>query len=403
MVALLYLAGITIIASYHTLKKTVSIIMKTMSYKVLLVYITLATSCALVSGATLKAEPSIEQIIETYRLKVSPEPISKKPGWTKPKNIVVSVDTPERLAWYRQVAPDVKLFAVRTLEQAIKATKELNADAVMGFCSDELVKASSNLTWIQVYSAGVDRCVSETLAQSNISLTNGQRLSSPEIAEHAIAMITSLTRGLDQYHQRQLKAEWARDLLPGNDSIWEINGRTLLVVGLGGIGTEIAQRAHGLGMNVIATRNSSKTGPNFVSYVGLADELLTLATKADVVINALPLTDKTQGIFNEQFFKAMPNHAYFISIGRGKSTVTDDLVAALNAGEIAGAGLDVTDPEPLPEDHPLWSMERVLITPHIAWRSDKFFQRLWPVMRENLRRYVNGEPLLSEVDLKKGY
>ena len=177
----------------------------------------------------------------------------------------------------------------------------------------------------------------------------------------------------------------------------------MLVVGLGGIGTEIAKRGHGLGMKVIATRNSRREGPDYVSYVGLANELNTLAKQADVVINALPLTPETRGIFNKDFFDAMPSHAYFISIGRGQSTVTEDLIAALKNGVIAGAGLDVTDPEPLPPEHPLWTIPRVIITPHIAWRSEKYVARRWVVMRENLRRYVNGEALLSEVDLEKGY
>jgi phosphoglycerate dehydrogenase-like enzyme len=177
----------------------------------------------------------------------------------------------------------------------------------------------------------------------------------------------------------------------------------MLVVGLGGIGTEVARRASALGMTVTATRASSRKGPDFVSYVGLSDELLELAAKADVVVNSLPLTPQTTGLFDAGFFAAMKPTAYFINVGRGKSVVTDDLLLALKEGHIAGAGLDVTEPEPLPSDHPLWMQPNVIITPHISAGSDLRIERLWIVMRENLRRYVAGEPMLSVVDVDRGY
>jgi phosphoglycerate dehydrogenase-like enzyme len=187
------------------------------------------------------------------------------------------------------------------------------------------------------------------------------------------------------------------------DDFMELEGRTVLVVGLGGIGTQVAKRAHGLGMRVIATRGSRREGPDYVDYVGLADEVNELAGQADVVINTAPLTAGTRGMFNAAFFAAMKPSAYFISVGRGASTVTDDLVAALESGSIRGAGLDVTDPEPLPPGHPLWSMPRVIITPHTGGRSDKGRDRLFLLVQENLRRYVNGEPMLSVVDIERGY
>jgi len=177
----------------------------------------------------------------------------------------------------------------------------------------------------------------------------------------------------------------------------------VLVVGLGGIGTQTAKRAHGLGMRVIATRGSRREGPDYVEYVGLAEEMNDLAAQADVVINTAPLTDRTRGMFNAEFFAAMKPTAYFVSVGRGASTVTTDLLAALENGELAGAGLDVTDPEPLPEGHPLWTTPRVIISPHTAGRSDKGRDRLFLLVQENLRRYAAGEPMLSVVDIERGY
>jgi phosphoglycerate dehydrogenase-like enzyme len=257
---------------------------------------------------------------------------------------------------------------------------------------------------VQVYSSGVDRCVpNPSLHEGNKLLTNGQRIASPALAEHAIALMMALVRGLDLYHANQMRGQWVRDTGLAREDFMELEGRTALIVGLGGIGTQTARRAHGLGMRVIATRGSRREGPDYVDYVGLAHEVNDLATQADVVINTAPLTDSTRGMFNAEFFDAMKPTAYFISVGRGASTVTGDLVAALQQGEIAGAGLDVTDPEPLPEGHVLWTLPRVLISPHTAGRSDKGRDRLFLLVQENLRRYVTGEPMLSVVDITRGY
>jgi phosphoglycerate dehydrogenase-like enzyme len=174
-------------------------------------------------------------------------------------------------------------------------------------------------------------------------------------------------------------------------------------VGLGGIGLEVAKRAHALGMKVIATRASSREGPDYVSYVGLSDELPTLIGQADVVVAALPLVPATTRLFDAKMFARMKKSAYFINVGRGGSVVTDDLVAALNNGTIAGAGLDVTEPEPLPKGHPLWKAKNIIITPHMSAQSDLGQSIRELILREQLRRFVAGDKLLSVVDFSKGY
>jgi phosphoglycerate dehydrogenase-like enzyme len=211
-----------------------------------------------------------------------------------------------------------------------------------------------------------------------------------------------LTRGLHNFHRYQIeKGEWKER--PIEFPVLELSDKTLLVVGLGGVGTEVAKRAHGLGMRVIGIRNSSREGPEFVDYVGLSDELYELAAKSDVIVNTLPLTDETRGLFDKQFFDAAKHGTYFISVARGGSTVTSDLIAALKDGRVTAAGLDVTDPEPLPKGHELWTLPNVIITPHIAATTDQGRWRRWAVIRENLRRYVNGEPMLNVVDVSRGY
>ena len=347
-------------------------------------------------------DPAVEVLIEQLGLRESATASRDLPGWSPPKKIVVRQGRPDQLAEYQAIAPGVEFVIVDSIEQA--RVEAIDAQVVLGICDEEMLSASPGLFWIQVYSAGVERCVENPgMHKGNKLLTNGQRIGSPGLAEHAIAMMMMLARGLDVYHANQMKGEWQRQTGLERSDHLELEGRTLLVVGLGGIGTQVAKRGHGLGMRVIATRNSRREGPEYVEYVGLPDELNELATRADVVINTAPLTDRTRGIFNTAFFNFMKPSAFFISVGRGGSTVTDDLVAALKSGSIAGAGLDVTDPEPLPEGHPLWTMPRVIISPHTAGRSDKGRDRLYLMVKENLRRYVNGEPMLSVVDIEKGY
>ncbi len=348
------------------------------------------------------ADPAVQVLINEIGLRESTTASRDLPGWSSPKKIVVRQGRPGALEEYQALAPEVDFVMVESVEQARK--EAVDAQAVLGYCDEELLSGSPGLFWVQVYSAGVERCVANpSMKNGNRLLTNGQRIGSPALAEHSIAMMMMLARGLDVYYANQLSGEWKRNTELDRTDHLELEGRTLLVVGLGGIGTQVAKRGHGLGMRVIATRNSRREGPDYVDYVGLADELNELAAQADVVINTAPLTDQTRGIFNSAFFDAMKPEAFFISVGRGGSTVTDDLVAALNSGSIAGAGLDVTDPEPLPKGHPLWTTPRVIISPHTAGRSGKGRDRLYLMVKENLRRYVSGEPMLSVVDIERGY
>ncbi len=345
------------------------------------------------------AAAEAQALIERFGLRESRQPVRDLGNWKVPEKVVVWQNE-ERLPALRAAYPSITFESVAGVPSLAAALED--ADVFVGYCIPAGVNSDHSLQWIMSMAVGVENCVaSEVVQRQKTIVANVKKLSGPEIAEHAIALMMALNRGLDGFIANQQKEVWDRGLLA--DDIWELEGRTVLVVGLGGIGIEIARRAHGLGMKVTATRNSRREGPEYVSYVGLADELLELAAEADVVINTVPLTDKTNGMFNAEFFEAMQSHAYFVSVGRGKSANTDDLVAALRNGQIGGAGLDVFDPEPLPADHPLWSQPRVIITPHVAFRSEKLRERVWILVEENLRRYVNGDKLISKVDMRRGY
>jgi phosphoglycerate dehydrogenase-like enzyme len=336
-------------------------------------------------------------------LRESPVASRDIPGWQTPDRVVVrSLFGPESVQQLAAALPGVEVIGVGSVDEAVAAMP--GTQVLVGFCRQEIFDAAGSLHWVQVFFAGVENCVPLPAMQSGkLVLTNGQRLGSPTLADHSIALMYGLARELDSSMRSQVKERWESSWGAPLPAMGEVDGKTMLVVGLGGIGTQVAKRAHGLGMRVIATRGSRREGPDYVDYVGLAHEAIELAAQADVVVNAAPLTASTTGMFDAAFFKAMKPSAYFISVGRGKSTVTEDLVAALKAGDIAGAGLDVTDPEPLPDGHALWSMPGVIITPHVAGRSMEAGQRLFALVAENLRRYAAGEPLLSVVNIKKGY
>ncbi len=346
----------------------------------------------LVVSAPVSADITIEQLIAEAGLREGGEPVSEHPGWRKPQKIVAPASIADAI---RAAFPGVEVV---TASRSDASQQIDNADILLGYCSNDIVSSADSLRWVQIFSAGAERCMStDRILDGSVLLTNGQKMTSPAIGEHAVAMTLSLSRNLVQYAKAMEDAPWERA-----NSIETIDGKTMLVAGLGGIGRETAKRAHALGMRVIGTRNSSREGPDYVDYVGLSDELLELAGEADVIVNALPLTEKTRGLFNAEFFDAVKPGVIFVNVARGGSVVQDDLIAALNDGRVAGAGLDVTDPEPLPADHPLWQMDNVLITPHIAWAgADR--QRIAVLAIENIRRYIAGDRLLNVVDPARGY
>lgn len=304
----------------------------------------------------------------------------------------------------KRLAPNVNILHGLSREQAMEHAGEAHAvDA--RFVSPEFLANAPKLVWVMAMSAGVDHLIGlEGLAgNGRVVLTNMRAVHGPAIADHSFAMLLSQTRNLRAYAQHQAAGKWARESGDDTPRSSSLAGRTMLVVGLGGIGGEIAQRAHGFGMRVTAIRRSDTPAPEYVSRLGHATDLLGMLKEADMVAICLPLTPETEGMFDAEAFAAMKPGAFLINIARGPIVDTPSLMAALEAGRLGGACLDVTDPEPLPPEHPLWKHPRVLITPHVAADAEITSERRNAVLRENIRRFGAGEPLLNVVDMKAGY
>ncbi len=388
--------------------------------------VSLAGPVALAQSDTAQLDATEKRLIEHYNMREGPVAMRDLPEWAPIKKIVVRDiygpgslgSTEARIDWISKVAPGVEFVTVNSTQEAIDNGHLRDAQAVIGIgCSPQLIFAFGPKThWTQSSSSGVAGCfysdgedsikAHQMMLERGTVLTSQRGVNSIAISEHALSLMLALIQGVDIHIRRQDKGIWGRfftDRVKDPHIDWELDGRTLLIAGLGTVGTEIARRANALGMRVIATRNSSRTGPDFVDYVGLAHELDGLAAEADVVLSQLPLTAQTDQIFNAEFFEIMKPSAYFINMGRGRHVDMDALVDALRQGHIAGAALEALEPEPLPPGHPLWTMPRVIITPHVSDYSDKHEDTVWQLYRENLRRYIAGDKLLNVIDMEKGY
>lgn len=312
------------------------------------------------------------------------------------KKIVV---TGRGISWIpdmKQLAPNVTFVEGRpdNMTQVVA-----DADAILGEISPALFSAAKKLKWVHIYSAGVERYRFPEFIHSNVMLTNGKIIQGPEIADHAFALLLSLTRGINRAAVDRTKEEWPK----GSWKAIELRGKTAVVIGVGGIGTQIATRAQGFGMTVIGVDPKDIPFHPAISRVVPPDRLDTVLPLADVVFISAPHTPQSEKMVGAKQFELMKRGAYFIAVSRGKLYDTNGLVKALDSKRLEGAGLDVTDPEPLPKGHPLWKFENVVITPHIATVSDMVGARYRELVLDNVARFAKDEPLRNVVDKVKGF
>lgn len=301
-------------------------------------------------------------------------------------------------AQIRAAAKNVELFMIA--DQQSKQIAE--AEAIIGMVNGANLLQAKKLKWMQATGAGVENMSNELIEHPCI-LTNMQRIYAPVIAESAIGLLLSLTRGLTQLSIPAFKERKWKET-PENLILDDLYGKTIGIVGMGGIGSETARRLHyGFQMRVLGTDAKALPKPDFVAELHDPNWLMEMVPQVDVLMSAAPLTKETRGMFNEQVFSKMKRNAYFINVSRGGLVDQEALVRALKEGRIRGAGLDVTTPEPLPSDHALWSCPNLVITPHNSGQAPIRQLRLVALIAENVRRYSNGLPLMNVVDKVKGY
>lgn len=292
--------------------------------------------------------------------------------------------------------PDIA-FRVSTSKEDLM-TMVGDAQVFIGWPNNAVVAAASALRWIHIPGAGIDAFDSAPLVERGVIVTNSRGVAAPNIAEHVFAMMLGFARALPQLARAQQEERWSK---PREMRFFELGGQTLVIAGMGEIGTALATRALAFGTTVVGVRQS----PTPVAGVNIVapDRLAEVAAIADHLVACLPATPATAGIFNAALFSRMKPGSYFYNVGRGTAVVTGDLLAALDSGQIAGAGLDVVEPEPLSTGHPVWHHPNITMTAHTSGHTVQYWRRGIVLLERLLSQYRAGAPLDNQVNLRRGY
>ena len=312
--------------------------------------------------------------------------------------ILINTDiTAEQQQQIESVSDTLSLVCPQNSAEALQEVAD--TDIVFGGFNRSLFENAKQLKWVQVLSAGVDGLLFPGFVKSDVVLTSAKGFVGPHLADQTWALLLGLLRGIG----RSVRERTWDNRMSIRLATWELSERTLGIVGLGGTGIDVARRAQGFDMRVIAVDPEAVEAPSFVHEVWKMDRFHDLLAASDVVAICAPLTPETHGMFDDAAFEQMKSHALLINVTRGKIVDGPALLRALTSGGIGGAGLDVTPEEPLPLDSPLWDMPNVIITPHVAGGSPIRLDRSVGLFCDNLERLLVGKPLLSVIDKEKGY
>ena len=308
------------------------------------------------------------------------------------------------LATLRSTFPAVRFIVGAPGDPLPDGIEDATAAAVTrydGKALDALLDHAPMLAWLQARGTGVEPLLTPKLKASGVVLTNASGNHSINIAEHVLGMMLAFARQLPMLIVNQQAARW---VMPPTSSLFELSGQTLAIVGLGDIGRAVAVRAAAFGMTVVGVRRAAGGElPPGVSRSMAMSDLDAVLAESDHVLLTLPHTPETEGLFDAGRFAAMRRGAHFYNIGRGPTVDHVALADALKTGQLGGAGLDVTEPEPLPAESPLWRDPNVIITAHSSGATPRSFERYLPLLIDNLRRWQHDDPLVNVVDLGKGY
>lgn len=310
---------------------------------------------------------------------------------------------PEQLEVFRERLPQVEFIVSKDralppgIERAEGAALSWNGPPI-----DDVLAAATRLMWLHQRGAGIDRIATPKLLASKVVLTNGSGNHATNIGEHVIGMMLAFARQLPWLVRSQAERRWQP---PEAASLFELSGQTLAIIGAGALGSAVAERAAAFGMRVHGVRREKSRAalaPGFSTMVSI-DSIDDVLRDADHVVITLPLTRETHGLFSSERLAVMKRGAHLYNVGRGAIVDSDALLAALRSGQLAGAGLDVTDPEPLPEASPLWLEPGVLVTAHSSGLTPRSYERYEALLLENLSRFGEGRALLNVVDTSRGY
>jgi phosphoglycerate dehydrogenase-like enzyme len=255
---------------------------------------------------------------------------------------------------------------------------------------ESLLSVATDLELFACAYAGTDHLPLSAFEGRGVAVTNAAGLHGPNASEHVVGAMLAFARGFGTARRRQRRREWRPY------DVGELHGSTVVVVGMGAIGTGVLERLDGFGVHRVGVRHTPAKGGPAEEVLGY-DDVADAVARAEYLVLACPLTDRTRGLVDREALRTMPSDGVLVNVARGPVVDTDALVAALRSRSIAGAALDVTDPEPLPEEHPLWNLGNVLITPHNAGNTPKYYERLADLVADNVRRLTAGEELRNRV------
>ena len=311
--------------------------------------------------------------------------------------IVLPVEERHR-EMFKKAAPEAEL--IYCLADQVTKEQAQEANVIIGNVPREYLKDSPNLRWIQLNNAGTEGFCDPGVLPEGTLLTNASGAYGMAISEHLIAMLFMIQKHLGVYRDQQKEHLWIKQ-----EPMLVTEGSTVLVLGLGDIGSTFARKMKAMGSYVIGVRRTLREKPDYVDELYTMDALSRLLPRADVVALSLPGYAATRGVIGKEGLDRMKPGAVLLNVGRGTAVDTNALSDALYAGKLAGAGLDVTDPEPLPADHPIWDAPGALITPHVSggYALKPTLEKILALSARNLERYEKGETLENMVDLTTGY
>jgi D-2-hydroxyacid dehydrogenase (NADP+) len=299
--------------------------------------------------------------------------------------------------------PDSQFIRATTPEDFERECSDCDAIIIAGSfynqaVADILRKSAKKLRWIQAGSDGLDKFVKPG-APDGVTITNTSGTKGGTIAEHAMGMLIALYQKIHLFERLRAGKDWLQNRSDLRPQIGSIEGHTLVLAGYGHIGKEIARKAKAFNATVIAINRSGK-GDGSADEIVTFDQLHDVLPKADALMLCMPFTKETRGLFGKKEIEMLKPGAMIVNVARGELIDTDAMVQALKDGKLGGAGLDVIEPEPLPADHPLWDIDNVIISPHVAAHGGPLYQRLAELYADNVDRFIKGEPLHNVVNLE---